>query len=126
VSDRAGTARLYLHVDAARDPLRWSVGSSLVAAKGNVRADTFVDVETIDLDAFLESLGRRIALLKLDVEGVEIPILRKLLAFGRIDLVDHLLVEMHDRRVPELEKDGEELRRLVAERGLSHVRLDWD
>jgi FkbM family methyltransferase len=126
VSNRDGTARLYLHEDAADDPVRWSVGSSLVAAKGNVRSDTFVEVETVDLDAFVESLGRRIALLKLDVEGAELAVLRRLIDSGRISLVDHVLVEMHDLRVPELRAEGEGLRRTIEQQGLHHVRLDWD
>jgi FkbM family methyltransferase len=126
VSDRDGSARLYLHEDAAEDPVRWSVGSSLVAAKGNVREDTFVEVETVDLDAFVARLGRRVALLKLDVEGAELPVLRSLLGSGRIALVDHVLVEMHDLRVPELRAEGEELRREIERQRLRHVRLDWD
>jgi FkbM family methyltransferase len=126
VSDRDGTARLYLHEDAADDPVRWSVGSSLVASKGNVRPDRFVEVETIDLDAFVAGLGRRVRLLKLDVEGAELPVLRRLLETGRISLADRVLVEMHDLRVPELEAGGAELRRAIERGGLRHVSLDWD
>src|SRR5262245_52901688 len=73
VSDRDGRARLYLHRSAAEDQVKWAVGSSLYAAKGNVDADRSVEVETVDLDGVIRELGR-VDLLKLDVEGAEIPI----------------------------------------------------
>jgi FkbM family methyltransferase len=124
VSDRDGTARLYLHEDARVDPLAASVGSSLVAGKGNVRVETYVEVETVSLEAFVTSLGHRVALLKLDVEGAEIPILTQLLDTGRIAEIDNILVEMHDRRVSELRAAGAELRRRLSAH--PNVRLDWD
>ena len=38
VLDRAGVARLYFHVDAVHDPVGASIGSSMLAFKGNVDA----------------------------------------------------------------------------------------
>lgn len=46
VLDRAGRSRLYLHRDAAGDPVRASIGSSLLASKGNVDPDSYVEVWT--------------------------------------------------------------------------------
>lgn len=125
VSDRTGRAPLFLHRDSATEPLRSSTGSSLLATKPNVSPDRMVEVETIDLDAFVRGLGRRIALLKLDVEGVEIAILRRLLETGTVDLIDAVLVEMHDERIPSLLEEGRDLRAALAARGARHVRLDW-
>jgi FkbM family methyltransferase len=125
VSVRAGHAPLYLHRDAGDEPLRSSTGSSLIATKPNVAPNQWVDVRLVDLDAFIRSLGQRVTLLKLDVEGVEIAILRGLVETGTIDLVDAVLVEMHDERIPSLREEGAEVRALLARRGASHVRLDW-
>lgn len=125
VLDRADRAPLYLHRDSDDEPLRWSTGSSLLAAKPNVAPEHSVEVETIDLDGFLVGLGRRVQLLKLDVEGSELAILRKLLASGTIDLVDTVLVEMHDGRIPALRKEGSAVRALLTEYGARNVRLDW-
>jgi FkbM family methyltransferase len=125
VTARDGDAKLYLHRDAASDPLKWSAGSSLFADKGNVDADTAVDVETVDLSRFLDSLGRPVQVLKLDVEGAEIEVLERLLDTGRLREIAHVLVEMHDNKIPSLERPGAELRaRLAAER-LDNVLLDW-
>jgi FkbM family methyltransferase len=124
IADEDGTARLYLHWQHAQDPVGLSVSSSLLAEKGNVERESFIAVETIDLAAFIASLGQRIALLKLDVEGAEIRILRRLLDTGRIDQIDHLLVEMHDgRQVPTLKGAGADLRHRL--RDYPHVHLDW-
>jgi FkbM family methyltransferase len=125
VSDHEGRAPLYLHRDAGTEPLRLSTASSLIAAKGNVSPDESVDVQLVDLDAFIRHLGRRVTLLKLDVEGVEIAILRKLLATDTIKLVDVALVEMHEGRIPELQRDAAELRAELARRGATNIRLDW-
>lgn len=120
-----GRARLYLHVDTADDELTWSTASSLFAAKPNVDPSTFVDVETVDLGAFLDGLGRVVHLLKLDVEGAEIEVLEQLVATGALASVEHVLVELHDRKIPGLECRGAELRRQLAAPDYRHVHLDW-
>ena len=125
VLDRDGRASLYLHRDASTDPLRTSTGSSLLAAKGNVSVENAIDVQLVDLDSFIRGLGRRVTLLKLDVEGVEVAILRKLLETGTIDLLDAVLVEMHEAQIPALRQEAAELRADLARRGATNVRLDW-
>jgi FkbM family methyltransferase len=125
VAAASGSARLHLHVEAASDQLRWSTGSSLYGEKPNVDPSSFVDVETVDLDAFLAGLGRTVRVLKLDVEGAEVEILERLLATGRLASVEHALVEMHDDRIPGLEARGAALRRRLAAPGYRHVHLDW-
>ena len=125
VSDHDGNERLYLHEQAAEDPLEWSVGASLVADKGNVDPGSFVEVQTVDFDAFVAEVGDT-QLVKMDVEGAELPILRKLLRTGRIELIHHLLVELHDKQIPSLAAEADAVRAAVRERRLTGVRLDWD
>ena len=120
-----GTAKLYLHRNAGSDPLKWSAGSSLYADKGNVDPDAAVEVRTIDLSRFIASLDRPVQVLKLDIEGAEIEVLGGLLDTGQLHQIPHVLVEMHDNKIPSLERPGAELRaRLRAER-LDNVLLDW-
>jgi FkbM family methyltransferase len=125
VATEAGRALLYLHVHARDDPLAWSTASSLLAEKGNVDPASAVEVETVDLDAYLAGLGRRVQLLKLDVEGTEVDLLERLLETGRLGAIDHVLVEMHDRRIPALAERGAALRAALAAPAYAHVRLDW-
>ena len=120
VSDHEGVGRLYLHRDAGEDPVVWATASSLFASKGNVDEDTFVDVDVVDLPRFVESVGP-VTVLKLDVEGAEVAILDRMLGLGQLDEIPHVLVEMHDRKIPEL--DAGELRRRLGD--YENVRLDW-
>jgi len=122
---RDETTRLYLHENSDQDELYWSTGSSLLAFKKNVRADKYVEVPVIDLCAFIRSLNARVRVLKMDVEGVECPILKKLMETGLIHQIDHLFVETHDHKIPALKSQTDEIRTLVQERNLSHVNLGW-
>jgi FkbM family methyltransferase len=125
VGTTAGRTRLYLHANARDDGEKWSSGSSVYAGKPNVDPSSFVDVDVIDLGAFIATLGRRVTVLKLDVEGAEIPILEQLAETSRLDEIDHVVVEMHDRKIPELGPRGERLRQTLASPRFAHVRLDW-
>jgi FkbM family methyltransferase len=125
VLDRNDIRRLYFHESSDEDELHWSTGSSLLDYKGNVRKDKYVDTPVIDLSEFIQSLHSRVKVLKIDVEGVEGAILRKLITTGMIHRVDHVFVETHERKVPELKADTDELRQILRTMKLTHVNLDW-
>lgn len=119
------TGRLYLHKNASENQVYWSTGSSMLPFKGNVREDKWVDVEVIDLRRFILNLGRRVKILKIDVEGAECQLVTGLIEAGVVNLIDHIFVECHDRKIPELRKETQELRRLIRKRNLHHINLDW-
>ncbi len=121
----AGPRRLFLHERAEEDGLRWSTGSSLLSAKPNVRQESFVKVETVDLCDFLRGLGVQVRLLKLDVEGAEVELLDRLLDTGLVHSIDHIFVETHEEKIPELRVGTRALRVRLRHLGLSHVNLDW-
>lgn len=126
VLDREGIARLYLHVDARSDPVGASSGSSILPFKGNVDRETYVDVEAVDLSSFLMQLGRPVEVLKIDVEGAECPIVHRLLDTGAIERVSIVLVEFHDRHIPELVPEYAALRERLDREGLAgRVLTDW-
>lgn len=125
VLDEDGTTKLFLHKQADDNQVKWSVGSSMVAEKGNVSETNAVEVETVDLSAFIRSLNTRVKIVKIDVEGSEYRILKKLITDGTIDLADHVLVETHEDRIPELRDAAADVRRLIQEKNLSHIDLEW-
>ncbi|WP_442507818.1 FkbM family methyltransferase [Novipirellula sp. SH528] len=85
------------------------------------------EVECIDIDKFIRQLGKRVLLMKVDIEGGEIEVLNRLMDTGGINLVDHLVVETHERLSPRLEIATQSLRARIAELGLSSkICLDWD
>jgi FkbM family methyltransferase len=127
VLDRDGPTRLYLHVDAVRDPVGASVGSSVLPFKGNVDPDAYVEVEAVDLAGFVLGLDRPVKVVKIDIEGAECPVVHRLLDTGAIDRIGTVLVELHDRHIPELVRDNDLLRERLAREGLSErVLTDWE
>jgi FkbM family methyltransferase len=124
VGTAAGSLTLYRTTDFAREPQEATIGSSLM--KREVHDDSHaVQVEVIDLLAFLRSLDRRVAILKLDIEGSEAAILERLLDEGLHERIDAIYVETHERFSPELSRRIGALRDRVAREGLSHILLDW-
>jgi FkbM family methyltransferase len=116
---------LYLHKNAAQDQVYWSTGSSLLACKGNVTQEDAIAVEVIDLAAFIISLNARVRILKLDVEGVECRILRKLISEQVVDMIDHIFVETHDHKMPALKAETDALRHYIRKHRLTHINLHW-
>ncbi|MBI5326767.1 MAG: FkbM family methyltransferase [Deltaproteobacteria bacterium] len=125
VSDKKGKMKLYLHENSDKDEVYWSQASSLLDFKGNVRTDRYVEVETIDLCEFIESLNRRVKVLKMDVEGVECRIIEKIICTGVIDKIDYVFVETHDHKIPELQAETNAIRELIKKRKIENINLDW-
>jgi FkbM family methyltransferase len=119
------TLRLFLHENAADDPVTWSTGSSLLECKGNVSSEHFCEVEVIDLLAFIDSLGRPVKLLKIDVEGAECEILEAFIERGFHRKVELTLVETHEKKIPELREKTAAIRRRLREQNISNINLDW-
>jgi FkbM family methyltransferase len=125
VLDENGMMHLYLHELSDQDEVKWSTGSSLLEFKGNVSKDKFVDVEIIDLIEFIGSLNQKVKLLKMDVEGVECRILKKLIDTGLIYSIEHMFVETHDKKNPVLKNETDQIRSLLRKKKISHVNLNW-
>lgn len=123
--------QLSLNIPAPRassDAIDVSVAASFVGHAGNTPAGTMqqVDIPCIDLAAFIRALGRNVRLLKLDIEGAELPVLNSLLDSGVIHHVDLVLVETHEKQMPQLLAETEALRERLRREGLDDkVRLDW-
>lgn len=126
---KAGRCKLYQHRHAKRDPLLYSVSSSLLAEKSNVNATDYDEVECVSLSQFLQELlhtkQQPIALLKMDIEGAEVAVLNDLLDQQLHQQIVQGFVEVHDRRVPALRAPTAELRARLTQVGAQHITLDW-
>jgi FkbM family methyltransferase len=125
VYDREDELKLHLHESSDEDEVYWSTGSSLLASKGNVLEDKYVTVPVIDLSAFIRSLEQDVKILKIDVEGAECDILRKMIDEGTLERCERVFVETHDHKMPELVEATDRLREEMRSRGFDHVNLDW-
>lgn len=126
VLDRPGRLTLHLHMNYARNPERFSSGSSLLAEKRNVDAQRGIEVEVIDLVDFIARLDRPVALLKIDVEGAEYDILHAILDRGLIGRIGKIFVETHAHAIPSLRETDARLRARIAQQGLAgKIDLTW-
>ncbi len=125
VLDRNDTLKLFMHEWSNQNEVKWSTGSSLLDFKGNVQKDNFIEIDTIDLVKFIQDLKSNIKLLKLDVEGVECPIVKKIINTGLYKKIEYIFVETHEKKVPELMVETEELRDLINSLNINNINLDW-
>ena len=125
VGARAGQAQLYRRVNFAREPNRASKSSSLFAEKRNVSTADAIPVEIIDFAAFLNQLDCDIALIKMDIEGAEVPLLESLLNRPIAARIGHIFVETHERALPQLASRTQALKDKVARLVKPQVNWDW-
>lgn len=102
-----------------------SKSSSLCIDKSNIDTTNFVEVEQIDFCEFLRSLGKQVSLLKMDIEGAEVPVIEHMISSGAIELCDQVFVETHEDRVPTLAERTNLIRRDAENRFPHKLHLDW-
>ena len=124
VSVKSGTMKLYLHKNADTDQVKWSQGSSLLSEKNNVDENSSVTVESINLCDYITDMHKRIKLIKIDIEGAEVDILLEIIRNDIYKLVDNILVETHERKIPSLEPAMREIRKLLIENNITNIQLD--
>ncbi len=121
----AGTARLYRKTGFAREPDRATKSSSLYAEKRNVTQDGAIAIEIVDFPAWLAAQDRDVALIKMDIEGAEVPLMEALLAAPVAARIGAIFVETHERGLPHLAARTAALRAATAGRTAPRVNWDW-
>jgi len=124
VLDRPTRLKLYKCKHHASDII-FSQASSAFPSNTEIDEHSFEEVEAIDLIDFINSLGRNVDVLKLDIEGAEFAVLSRLIESGAHTRIKHILVETHDASIPELKQPAEEVRRKIAEQNITNIDLSW-
>lgn len=124
LSDKAGTVRLYRAGNFESDPDLLSQSSSLFEDKKNISSDDYTEVEAVGVLDFIRGLGVPVRVLKIDVEGAEVPILEALLESDVIEIVDGIFAETHEGKIPQLAERTRKLRERVK-RDWPKINLDW-
>ena len=126
----AGTSEtsvhLYRHPKFDQDPASRSEASSVIATKGDVVSEGAVEVRQVDFVQYLEDLDDDIGILKIDIEGAEVPLLEAL--FGRSDLmgrINHIYAETHERLIPEHKSRVKKLRAIARKIQRPYINLHW-
>lgn len=126
VHDKTGKAELYFHEDRGQnDNSAFTVSSSLISDKINIDTNYSIEIETVDLDAFIVSLNKPVDILKLDVEGAEIRILDKLIKNKTYRKIGTILVETHENKILGFTEKVNDLKSLILERKIDNIKLNW-
>lgn len=125
VWDKDSTLQLYTHKESNNHEADFTVGSSIMADKINVNTEHSRPIEVIDLVTFMQGQNRKIDLVKLDVEGAEIEILKKIIATGSHTLFDRMYVETHETKIPAQKKDLDQIKQQITEKGITNIKLNW-
>jgi FkbM family methyltransferase len=121
-----GTTRMFLHKERAQvNHKAYSVSSSIIGEKENIDTSNYIQIEIIDLTEFIDSLGTRVALIKMDVEGAEIEILEQIIEQETYEKVDLLLVETHETKIPGHDKKVARLKHLLKTKNIKNIKLNW-
>jgi FkbM family methyltransferase len=118
--------RMDLHVQKVRGSQVVNLeGTTLFGNRIDARVETKCNVEVIDLTEFIRKLGRRVKILKIDVEGAEFEIIGKILETNLYEEIDHIFCETH----PHFFADGSTrlaaLEEKIQQKGVTNIHLDW-
>ena len=125
VWDKNSIIEMYEHRETNGNEASFTVGSSIVAEKINVNAEKGMPIEVVDLVEFMQQLNRKIDLVKLDVEGAEIAILKRILAAEAWHLFDRMYVETHETKIPSQLEDLNWIKNQLKKRNIKHIKLNW-
>ncbi|GBR74265.1 methyltransferase FkbM family protein [Candidatus Termititenax aidoneus] len=126
VLDRQDKLRLYKFKYHAADELFFSQGNSLYPTNTEIDKTVFEEIECIDIVEFIMKLkAPEIAVLKMDIEGSEFCVLDKLIDSGLYRRIKHILVEAHDKEIPELKELAQKVRKKIMENKIMNIDLSW-
>ena len=124
-SDRDGETELYRSAEFDKSPDRLTKSSSLFSEKKNVSSKSGFKVKTIDFCKFLQSLDSPIKLVKVDIEGSEVPLFENLFEQNLGQLFQYAFVETHERDIPELADRTQSLKQLTADMKNPSINWNW-
>ncbi|QMU59700.1 MAG: FkbM family methyltransferase [Boseongicola sp.] len=125
VGASGGTLKLFRHKDFDKNPEHYSVATTV--ALGNVRTDIheYGEVEVVDFFELIESFGKPLQLVKMDIEGAEWDILDRLFEANSWDNLRALYVETHEHLDTNRIDDVLRFRKLADSVRTCDINLHW-
>ncbi len=124
-SDTDGETMLYRSSAFDKSPDRLTKSSSLFADKKNVSEASGFHVQTIDFCKFLKKLEAPVKLMKVDIEGAEIPLFENIFDQKLEQHFEHAFVETHERDIPEIAARTKHLKQQTARLTHPLINCDW-
>lgn len=123
VWDKNGIIQLYSHKEG--HDICLTVGSSIIAEKININNQTAQSVEVIDIIKFMKDQNKMIDLVKLDVEGAEIEILKKIISTNTQYLFRKMYVETHETKIPSQIEELKSIKKEIKNKRIRNIKLNW-
>jgi FkbM family methyltransferase len=121
-----GTVSFYRQRDFdPADPVRNSIGASTFQTHQGINGDTPICVPQIGILTFLKAIGKHIDLMKVDIEGAEVPMLETLIESPLIDQISVMLVETHEHCIPELVERTDAIRQKARRLISAKIDMNW-
>lgn len=126
VAAEAGRLRLYRARNFADNALAATTMSSIVLTGAKrYQDDDAIDVEVRAFRDVIRGFGRRIALVKMDIEGAEFDILRQIFAAPGDYDIDAIFCETHERQAIAEFPHIDAFRRASASLARPYINLYW-
>lgn len=121
---KPGVYKLYFHANHRRDPIGFSISSSLKSNKSNIDAGHFHSVIGLEIGALINSY-EKIDIMKIDIEGGEVDLFESLMR--NYKKIEYLLMELHFNNVLGYEENILEFRKFINVHSLDEKwKLDWE
>jgi len=125
VGTECGTSTMFLRDMYESNPASYSEGTTLFESKENVDPTKSIHVKMVDITRFIEELGQEVGIIKVDIEGAEVPVLEALLDSTSLQKIEYIFVETHEFKIPELYKRTIALRKRVKNIIKPKIDMDW-
>ncbi len=116
---------MYRHADFQKNPDVLTESTTIYKEKKNVSQQNSIEVQQIDVIRFMLDLDRDIDIIKMDIEGAEIPILESLLESPIRERIHRVFVETHEFKIPELLERTEAVRRKIEKIKRPKFYMNW-
>ncbi len=126
VANKSGMATMFFHKSrTAGNEMPFTVSSSIIAKKENIDTENNIEIELVNLDKYIKKLDQHIDLIKLDVEGAEVKILKKIIRNETYKKVGLMLVETHETKIPGHHKKVKRLKKMLKKKNIDNIKLNW-
>lgn len=120
-----GEIEFYRGMGFESNPHSASLSSSIFAEHEGVEKTESLTVPQVGILSLLERIGKKVDLIKMDIEGSEVPVLETLLASPLSKEVSVILVETHEHVLPNLVERTFALRQRAAKISRPAINMDW-
>jgi len=124
IAGEDGTLDLIRNARFDEDPDHFTVGTGAYRSTVNAPGET-ITVPAVGFAGLIRRLGRKVDLVKMDIEGSEVDILEALVGSDTLSRIGALFVETHEAQMPDLRDRTLAVRQRLAGLDQPLICLDW-